>query len=199
MSQLRAKELQEDYDEECSAHDRALNPIFGLSTGLCRPIDLKRMSECCSSATISIDGTHLNVSNNESTESSSKVQPGCALSASFRVGIKKVSADCCCGNNGCKVVHCPADSKNIVGISLRMVQSDANEVVADELEGQDQPEHNQPVFRIDAASVALRPELSHQVEYKVSNRQSQDGSNNRGGINGCQIAIAEVVSWDDQD
>lgn len=78
------------------------------------------------------------------------------------------------------------------------MQGHSNEVVTNELERQDQPKNNQSVLRVNTASVALGPKLSHQVKHEVSNNQTQNRSDNWCSVDGCQIAIAEVVCWDDQ-
>lgn len=40
MSQPFAEELQEDDDEECSAHDSGLDPVLGLGAGRAGPLEL---------------------------------------------------------------------------------------------------------------------------------------------------------------
>jgi len=91
MSQASSKELQKHNDEEGRTHDGALDAVLSLSARFRRPVDL-------------------DVSHNESSKCTSKVEPRSALSPGFRVGIKQVSADSCGSNNGCSVVHTPAHS-----------------------------------------------------------------------------------------
>jgi len=80
-----------------------------------------------------------------------------------------------------------------------MMKGSTNEVIANDLNRQDQPQDDQSALGLDTASMTLGIELADEVEQEMSDEQTKHSSHDWCCIDGCQIAVREVVSRDDQN
>lgn len=130
------------------------------------------------------------------TKSTCKVDPSSTFTTRLWVCVEKVSTNGSGGDDGSKVMHSPAHCKNPPRPGLGIVQSGTDQVIPNNLEWQDQPEHDQSVLGLEATTVVLGVHLADEIKQEVSDHETEDGAYNWRCVDGGKIAKVEVICRD---